>query len=112
MFQLVVFLRIEFEQVRFLLGGVEDCLIQLREDFQMQHFIIEVASVKLHVEDGFIEQLQLFDGELLWQQLKAYWLKVYLLTQFLQSLSGRGRKLMTALRPVQTILPWLHRHRL
>ena len=84
LFQFFVLVRVELEKVRFLLGRVEYRLFKLGQDFQMLHLIIEVAPVKLDIEDGFVEQLQLLDGELLWQQLEAYWLEVYLFAQLLQ----------------------------
>ena len=50
--------------------------VSLAKDFKMFHLIIEVAPIKLHVEDSLIEQLQFLDSEFFWQQFKTYWLEV------------------------------------
>ena len=40
-------------------------IVHLMEDARLQHFLVEVAAVEMHPEDGFIEALQFGDGEAL-----------------------------------------------
>ena len=61
-------------------------VFHLVEDAGLQDFLVEITAVELHAENGFIQSLQLRDGELLVQQPEAYGLEVDVLAQPLHRL--------------------------
>ena len=79
--QLFILLLVEAEQERLVARRL--LLRLMDEQLKMLHLLVEVAAVKMHVENGFVEHLQFFDGEFLRQEPKAHRLKMDLAAQLL-----------------------------
>ena len=56
-------------------------VFHLVEDAGLQDFLVEIAAVELHAEDGFIQSLQLRDSKLFIQKSKANRFKVNVLAR-------------------------------
>ena len=60
-------------------------LVDFFKNTGLQHFLVEVATVKLHTEDGLVKPLQFGHGEAVTQQIEANRLKMNV---FLELLHG------------------------
>ena len=70
-FQSLVFLRVEAEELRGAVGSGGGLFRERDEQIHRQDFFAEVAFVERGLQDGFVEVLELREGEFLREQLEA-----------------------------------------
>ena len=71
LFEFLVFVEVESIEFRVAFGGGAHCLVEFGEQFEVLHLLCKIPTVEMHVENGFVEHLQLAEREFLGKQFET-----------------------------------------